>query len=41
VAATLSNPDGVHNVEWGGNVYVCTGPRRSWGEMWPDLRSYA
>lgn len=28
VAATLSNPYGVHNVEQGGHIYVCTGPRR-------------
>ncbi|MYS24154.1 Dolichyl-phosphate-mannose-protein mannosyltransferase [Streptomyces sp. DvalAA-14] len=41
VAATLSNPDGVHNIEWGGHVYICTGPRRPWGEMWPALRTYA
>ncbi|WP_329318560.1 MULTISPECIES: ArnT family glycosyltransferase [unclassified Streptomyces] len=41
VAATLLNPDGVHNVEWGGHVYVCTGQRRPWGEMWRDLRNYA
>ncbi|WP_371631237.1 glycosyltransferase family 39 protein [Streptomyces sp. NBC_00341] len=41
VAATLSNPYGVHNVEQGGHVYVCTGPRRPWGEMWPELRNYA
>ncbi len=40
VAATLSNPYGVHNVEWGGHVYVCTSPRRPWGEMWPELRTY-
>ncbi|MFH8342872.1 hypothetical protein [Streptomyces sp. AM6-12] len=41
VAATLSNPYGVHNVEWGGHVYVCTGPRHPWGETWPELRHYA
>ncbi|WP_377268274.1 ArnT family glycosyltransferase [Peterkaempfera sp. SMS 1(5)a] len=41
VAATLSNPAGVHNIEWGGHVYVCTGPRRPWGEIWPELRNYA
>ncbi|MFD4978530.1 ArnT family glycosyltransferase [Streptomyces sp. NPDC058382] len=41
VAADLSNPSGVHNIEWGGHVYVCTGPRRPWGEMWPELRNYA
>ncbi|MFG2600232.1 ArnT family glycosyltransferase [Streptomyces sp. NPDC048462] len=40
VAATLSNPYGVHNVERGGHVYVLTGPRRPWGEMWPELRHY-
>ncbi|MGW1469212.1 glycosyltransferase family 39 protein [Streptomyces sp. NPDC002308] len=40
VAATLSNPYGVHNTEWGGHVYVCTGPRRPWGELWPELRHY-
>ena len=26
VAATLLNPYGLHNQEWGGHVYVCTGP---------------
>jgi hypothetical protein len=41
VAATLSNPDGVHNIEWGGHVYICTGPRRPWDETWPELRNYA
>ncbi|MFF3171537.1 ArnT family glycosyltransferase [Streptomyces sp. NPDC057900] len=41
VAATLSTPYGVPNVEQGGHVYVCTGPRRPWGEMWPELRTYA
>ncbi|MEU9362278.1 glycosyltransferase family 39 protein [Streptomyces sp. NPDC048301] len=41
VAATLSNPEGVHNVEWGGHVYVCTGLRRPWGAVWPELRTYA
>ncbi|GGU51545.1 hypothetical protein [Streptomyces violascens] len=40
VAATLSNPYGVHNVESGGHVYICTGPRRPWGDMWPELRNY-
>ncbi|THA70139.1 glycosyltransferase family 39 protein [Streptomyces sp. A0958] len=41
VAAGLSNPYGVHNVEWGGHIYICTGPRRPWGTMWPELRHYA
>jgi 4-amino-4-deoxy-L-arabinose transferase-like glycosyltransferase len=39
--ATLSNPDGVRNQEWGGHVYLCTGPRHPWGQMWPRQRSYS
>ena len=38
--ATLSNPYGVHNIEWGGHVYLCTGPRQPWGRLWPRLRHY-
>ena len=38
--ATLSNPYGIHNIEWGGHVYLCTGPRHPWGQMWPSLRHY-
>jgi hypothetical protein len=41
VAATLSNPYGVHNQEWGGHVYICTGPRRPWAQIWPQLRQYS
>jgi hypothetical protein len=41
VAATLSNPDQIHNEEWHGHVYVCTGPRRPWGTLWPQLRHYS
>jgi hypothetical protein len=26
IAATLSNPYGIHNQEWGGHVYLCTAP---------------
>lgn len=40
VAATLSNHAGLHNQEWGGHVYVGTGPRRPWGTMWLQLRNY-
>jgi hypothetical protein len=40
VAATLSNPYGLHNQQWGGHVYICTGPRQPWGEIWPQLREY-
>jgi hypothetical protein len=41
VAATLSNPDGIHNQEWHGHVYVCTGLRHPWAQLWPRLRHYA
>jgi hypothetical protein len=40
VAATLSNPYGLHNQEWGGHVYICTGPRLPWVQLWPLLRHY-
>jgi len=39
--ATLSNPYGLHNQEWHGHVYLCTGPRRPWGQTWPQLRQYS
>jgi 4-amino-4-deoxy-L-arabinose transferase-like glycosyltransferase len=39
-AATLSNPYGVDNLESGGHVYVCTGLREPWAQMWPRLRHY-
>jgi hypothetical protein len=39
-AAILSNPYGVHNIESGGHVYICTGPREPWSQMWPRLRHY-
>jgi hypothetical protein len=40
VVATLSNQDGIRNIEWGGHVYECTGPRQPWGQLWPRLRHY-
>jgi hypothetical protein len=40
VAARLSNPYGLDNQEWGGNVYICTGPRQPWAQIWPQLRQY-
>ncbi len=40
LAATLSNPYGIQDQEWGGHVYVCTGPRHPWAQMWPRVRSY-
>jgi 4-amino-4-deoxy-L-arabinose transferase-like glycosyltransferase len=39
--ATLSNPAGIHNQEWGGHVYVCTGPAMPWSQLWPLLRHYS
>jgi hypothetical protein len=39
-AATLSNPYGVHNQQWGGHVYICTGPRQPWADIWLQLRHY-
>ncbi|MGE5136155.1 MAG: hypothetical protein ACM32E_24990 [Gemmatimonadota bacterium] len=41
VAATLTNPAGLRNQEYGGHVYVCTHPRRPWGQLWPALRLYS
>jgi hypothetical protein len=38
--ATLSNPYGIHNQEWDGHVYLCTGPRHPWPQLWPLLRQY-
>jgi hypothetical protein len=40
VAAALSNPYGLHNKEWGGHVYICTGPFQLWAQTWPLLRHY-
>lgn len=40
VVATLSNRAGLHNQEWGGHIYLCTGLRRPWGTTWPELRHY-
>ena len=40
VAAAISNSAGLHNQDWGGHVYVCTGLRHPWGAMWPMLRHY-
>jgi hypothetical protein len=41
VVATLSNSAGIRNQEWGGHIYVCTGPRQRWSSMWPRLRQYS
>jgi len=39
--ATLSNPAGIHNQEWGGQIYLCTGPTMPWAQLWPLLRHYS
>ena len=41
VAATISNSAGIHNQDWGGHVYVCTGLKHPWATMWPMLRHYS
>jgi hypothetical protein len=38
--ATVTNPYGVHNIESGGHVYLCTGLREPWSQLWPRLRHY-
>jgi hypothetical protein len=40
-AATLSNPYGPHHQQRDGHVYICTGPRQPWGQMWPQMREYS
>jgi hypothetical protein len=37
-AATIRNPAGVHNQEWGGHVYICTGLKHPWGQTWASLQ---
>ncbi len=38
--ATVANPYGVHNIESGGHVYLCTGARGPWPQLWSELRHY-
>jgi Dolichyl-phosphate-mannose-protein mannosyltransferase len=38
--ATIGNSANVNNDENGGHVYLCTGPVRSWGSLWPSVRHY-
>lgn len=40
VVATLHNSFGIHNEEWGGHIYLCTGRRGPWSVVWPKLRHY-
>jgi len=39
--ATLSNPAGIRNQEWGGHIYLCTRPKSPWAQLWPLLRHYS
>jgi hypothetical protein len=39
--ATLSNPTGILNQEQGGHLYLCTGPKSPWAQIWPLLRHYS
>jgi hypothetical protein len=38
--ATFRNSWGLHNEEWGGHVYLCTGMRGPWSVIWPQMRHY-
>ena len=38
--ATVTNPYNVRNIESGGHVYLCTGPRQPWSQLWSQLRHY-
>ncbi len=39
--AILHNRPGITNQEEGGHVYLCTGPVRPWGALWPTLKFYS
>jgi hypothetical protein len=39
-AATITNPWGIKNEYYQGQVYICTGLRQPWGQLWPQLRHY-
>jgi dolichyl-phosphate-mannose-protein mannosyltransferase len=30
----------IHNIESGGHIYLCTGLRKPWTQLWPRLRHY-
>ena len=40
IAATVRNSAHVTNQEEGGRIYLCQGPVRPWGLLWPSLRHY-
>ena len=35
------DPAGIRNQEWGGHVYLCTGPAIPWVPLWPLPRHYS
>jgi len=39
-AATLSNPRGIKNEYYQGQVWICTRLRHPWAQLWPQLRHY-
>lgn len=40
LAAVMSNPWGIKNENYQGQVYICTGLRHLWSQLWPELRHY-
>ena len=38
--ATIDNAAGVDNEEQGQSIWLCRGPVRPWGEMWPEFQHY-
>jgi hypothetical protein len=41
IAATVRDSGHVTNQEEGGRIYLCKGPVRPWGLLWPSLRHYS
>ena len=41
IAATVRDSGHVTNQEEGGRIYLCQGPVRPWGLLWPSLRHYS
>ncbi len=39
--ATLTNPAGIRNQEWHGHIYLCTGSKSPWAQLWPRMRHYS
>ena len=41
VVATIRNEAGIHNQEWDGRIYLCTGLTRPWGRTWASLKQFS